>query len=658
MSSSSEPLIDPELLKGLSEEQKQEALAAAAAAKRAEERAEQRALERALKRKEEERRREKELQSARNEKASDIGRAKTKAALAGAGVVFIPKRKREQMQQEQTEEQSATAKDLPLKKPVEPAPKKAAVPERYTNNRGRNSYSSATHWNQREVEEVKRAYLGKTVEEAEQERAERRKKMKLNKKQTFRFNWEASDDTFKEHDPLYSSLATSMSNRRQRNAKPKRDALSQMSSVTIDSVVNKPLERMTQRDWKIIMENYEIVVKGGRAPPPMRSFREMPTKDLPQLHPSILDSIENVMGFKEPSPIQRQAIPIGLQRRDLIGIAETGSGKTVAFGVPICNYLLNLPSEVLNRVAEDGPLALVMAPTRELAIQINEELSKLLSRQKHIKNVCIIGGQQLQFQANELRKGVHILVGTPGRINECIEKSYLVLNQCACAVLDEGDRMIDMGFAPQIESVLDAMGTALKSDIEEEVYEQEKEDRLTIGVPKYRVTALFSATMPLEVERMAKKYLRHPAVISIGDKDSGKNARIIQRVMFLSSPGQKEKALRDLLSRSSHNRDDKTIVFVNEKKHADGVGRIVARMGRAHVVLHGGKNQDEREENLEKFRRGGVVLGMFLSSFAVLLVRFFFANLIPLSPYLVATDVAGRGIDIPNVTHVSRFRKM
>lgn len=187
--------------------------------------------------------------------------------------------------------------------------------------------------------------------------------------------------------------------------------------------------------------------------------------------------------------------------------------------------------------------------------------------------------------------------------------------------------MIDMGFAPQIESILDAMGAGLKSDIEQEAYEQEKQDLSINDVPKYRVTALFSATMPMEVERMAKKYLRHPAVISIGDKDSGKNARILQRVLFLSSPSQKERALRDLLSRSAYRRDDKTIVFVNEKKHADGVGRMVERMGRSCVVLHGGKSQDEREKNLNQFRRGGVVL--------------------------VATDVAGRGIDIPNVTHVS-----
>lgn len=167
--------------------------------------------------------------------------------------------------------------------------------------------------------------------------------------------------------------------------------------------------------------------------------------------------------------------------------------------------------------------------------------------------------------------------------------------------------MIDMGFAPQIESILDAMGGALKSENEEETYEQEKQDLLTNDLPRHRVTAMFSATMPMEVEQIAKRYLRHPAMISIGDQDSGKNARIVQKIIFLSSPGQKENALRDLLRRS-YGRSEKIIVFVNEKKHADQVGRSVARTGRPCVVLHGGKSQDEREENLEQFRRGGVVL--------------------------------------------------
>jgi ATP-dependent RNA helicase DDX23/PRP28 len=288
-------------------------------------------------------------------------------------------------------------------------------------------------------------------------------------------------------------------------------------------------------------------------------------------------------------------------------------------------YLLHLPQSVLNRVADDGPLALVVAPTRELALQIHGELQKLLSRQDQIKTCAIVGGQSLTTQAQQLREGVHLVVGTPGRMNECIEMAYLVLNRCCYVVLDEADRMIDMGFAPQMESILEAMGGLLKSDNEIEAYQQEQEDLQKLlgpekALPKHRLTAMFSATMPLEVERIAKRYMRHPAIISIGDQDSSKNSRIVQRVIFLSSASQKENALRGLLLQPKYLRE-KVIVFVNEKKHADGVGRMVERIGRQCVVLHGGKSQDQREENLASFRRGGIVL--------------------------VATDVAGRGLDIP-----------
>mmetsp|Transcript_19211 Transcript_19211/g.25576 ORF Transcript_19211/g.25576 Transcript_19211/m.25576 type:complete len:281 (-) Transcript_19211:615-1457(-) len=207
--------------------------------------------------------------------------------------------------------------------------------------------------------------------------------------------------------------------------------------------------------------------------------------------------------------------------------------------------------------------------------------------------------------------------------------AYLVLNQCSYIVLDEADRMIDLGFAPQIEQILDSMGGLLKSENETEAYRQERADLEKINkvVPRHRLTAMFSATMPPEVERIAKRYLRHPAVVTIGDQDSGKNTRIVQRVLFLSSPGQKEGALRDILQRLQ--RDEKVIVFVNEKKHAEGVGRMVEKNGRRCVVLHGGKTQEQREENLDSFRRGGVVL--------------------------VATDVAGRGLDIPDVSHIINF---
>jgi ATP-dependent RNA helicase DDX23/PRP28 len=598
-------LIDPALLENLTQEERHEALAAAAAAKRAEQRAEQRALERALREKAEARQREKEVQSL-SQPTSTSGLVQA----IGERVEYIPKGKRDLV--------FDSGKDVPGTIDVD----KTNAGKQRTNNITQTV--DRPKLSKKEELAVKTTYLGKSALQGEDDIVAKRKKQKSSKKTTFKFRWDDTDDTFDDNDVLYKSTVSVTTQRRPNNQEisDKRDI------ATASSIQSKPLAKMTARDWRILRENYEIIVKGGTAPPPLRSFREAPTPDLPVLHTALLEAIEQVLRFKEPSPIQRQAIPIGLQRRDLIGIAETGSGKTVAFGVPLCHYLLNLPSRVLESVADAGPLALVMAPTRELALQIDGEFQKLLSRQRLIRTVGIVGGQQIQQQAQELRRGVHIVVGTPGRINECIDMAYMVLNQCCYIVLDEADRMIDMGFAPQIETILDACGGSLKSENEAETYQQEKEDLQKADVARHRLTAMFSATMPPEVERIAKRYLRHPAIVSVGDKDSGKNARIEQRIMFLASVSQKEKVLREQLQDRRFLRE-KIIVFVNEKKHAEGVGRMVERSGRACVVLHGGKTQEQREENLETFRRGNVVL--------------------------VATDVAGRGLDIPDVAHVINY---
>mmetsp|Transcript_16884 Transcript_16884/g.37985 ORF Transcript_16884/g.37985 Transcript_16884/m.37985 type:complete len:564 (-) Transcript_16884:244-1935(-) len=460
------------------------------------------------------------------------------------------------------------------------------------------------------------------------------KRKRLQKRITFKFEWDDDDDTTNvgkdEPDLLYDDrLRTAVAKTRNRNMK-KRDDL--MSSRNI-SHREKPLSAMTPRDWRILREDHDIRVR-GTAPPPLRHFDEPGTTT--KIHPAILDAVNNTLRYKEPSPIQRQAIPIGMLRRDMIGIAETGSGKTAAFGIPLLHHVLGMRKEVLESVGETGPLALVMAPTRELALQIEEVMKALLSRQRRdsaamVKSLAVVGGQSVTVQATELRKGIHVVVGTPGRLNDCIETSYLVLDRCTYVVLDEADRMIDMGFAPQIASILDAMGGKMKSTVEVEAYRQEKSDisdnKDGNGVPEYRLTAMFSATMPPEVESIAKTYLRHPAYVSVGDRDSGRNTRIVQRVLFLNGMSHKERALRDILSRSRP--DEKIIVFVNEKKNADSTGRMVERCGRRVVVLHGGKAQDQREESLNAFRRGGVVL--------------------------VATDVAGRGLDVPDVSHVINF---
>ena len=379
----------------------------------------------------------------------------------------------------------------------------------------------------------------------------------------------------------------------------------------------KSLEEMTDRDWRIFREDFDIRIQGGRAIKPLRYWNEA---DLPdQLQNAIVD-----LGYKEPSPIQRQSIPIGMLFHDMIGIAETGSGKTAAFSIPMLCYILRLPHEHVSRCNDHGPLAIIMAPTRELAQQIEVEIKKLAAHTT-FTTICIVGGQDISQQGFVLRKGVQIAVGTPGRLLDCIENNYLVLNQCNYVVLDEADRMVDMGFEPQISGVLSAMGGLLKSEDENEFLKEI--EKATKGEELFRITSMFSATMPPGVERIAKTFLRHPVIIKIGDEDSGKNKRITQIVLFLSE-GQKMQHLVESLHKQGDG--DKCIVFVNSKRQGDSLEKMLISKGFHVGTLHGGRSQEQREETLKYFRDGEYNV-------------------------LVATDVAGRGLDIKDVTFVINF---
>eukprot|EP01032_Pedospumella_encystans_P018991 gene18991-21602_t len=407
----------------------------------------------------------------------------------------------------------------------------------------------------------------------------------------------------------------------------KRRRIQELSSLDkqVDSKMGshwseKALADMTERDWRIFREDFDIRIQGGRATLPLRFWNEA------NFPPAVVKAIE-AAGYEKPSPIQRQAVPIGLSGRDIIGIAETGSGKTCAFLLPLVCYLLRLPKEYIDRVQSQGPLAVIMAPTRELAQQIEEECIKLL-KFTNFRTVSVVGGQSIQDQGFTLRNGVEIVIGTPGRMLDCIENNYLVLNQCNYVVLDEADRMIDMGFEPQVVAVLEAMGGLLKDEDEEQAELQLKQNEGTETAKQiFRVTAMFSATMPPAVEQIARTFLRHPVLVRIGDEDSGKNKRIEQRVLFVPEAQKKSKVVEELRRMAS---SDKVIVFVNSKKQGDNLGRHLDTMGYHSGILHGGRSQDQREETLDQFRSGEVQV-------------------------LVATDVAARGLDIPDVSHVINF---
>eukprot|EP01053_Blabericola_migrator_P006352 Blabericola_migrator_1__6351@NODE_31_length_18777_cov_137_037787_g27_i0_p3_GENE_NODE_31_length_18777_cov_137_037787_g27_i0NODE_31_length_18777_cov_137_037787_g27_i0_p3_ORF_typecomplete_len789_score187_42DEAD/PF00270_29/7_1e46DEAD/PF00270_29/5_6Helicase_C/PF00271_31/1_4e29ERCC3_RAD25_C/PF16203_5/1e10ResIII/PF04851_15/3_2e08ResIII/PF04851_15/7_3e02AAA_19/PF13245_6/1_8e03AAA_19/PF13245_6/0_11AAA_19/PF13245_6/1_4e02UTP25/PF06862_12/4_5e03UTP25/PF06862_12/0_0081SNF2_N/PF00176_23/0_034CMS1/PF14617_6/1 len=371
----------------------------------------------------------------------------------------------------------------------------------------------------------------------------------------------------------------------------------------------KPLSEMRDRDWRILREDYSIFVKGGRVPNPIRSWAES------NLSPPVLAAVASA-GYKEPTPIQMQAIPIAMEMKDMIGIAETGSGKTAAFMLPMIEYVMRYP-KLTDESAQLGPHGLVLAPSRELAIQIREETVKF-AQNLEIRAVVLVGGRAPELQALDLRKGAEIIIGTPGRIKDCLEKAYTVLIQCHYVVLDEADRMIDMGFEEVVNWILDQIPSSnMKSADEQDIMVQEAQARS--GEKRYRITQMFSATMPPSVERLAKKYLRQPAVISIGNPGAGKKS-IEQRFEFLSE-GKKKVKLEEVLADLE---DSRIIVFVNQKKNADMIAKTLKRQGYGVVALHGGRSQDNRETSLDQFKNGDVNI-------------------------LVATDVAGRGLDVEDV---------
>jgi ATP-dependent RNA helicase DDX23/PRP28 len=416
------------------------------------------------------------------------------------------------------------------------------------------------------------------------------------------------------------------------------------------------LSEMTSRDWRIMREDFDIRISGGRAPNPLRRWDESP------LSPEILAALAD-MGFDKPSPIQRQAIPAGLEWRDIIGIAETGSGKTAAFVIPMLEYIAACPDTMREAAPRDGPLALIMAPTRELALQIGREAQRLAARRlPPVRVVTVVGGQDIGRQGQAVREGCDIVVGTPGRIIDCLDNRYMVLNQCFYVVLDEADRMVDMGFELQLQAVMGQITTALKDADEARAEAQARaaavRTRSALGSAleqnpatrsaeptadgpgqagscaldrgrMVRVTSMYSATMPRELERLAQTYMRAPLTISIGDDKSRLNRRIEQRVVMCSAGARaKSRELRQALEDAP--RGAGCMIFCNKRKTADAVVRDIRGQGHRCAVLHGGRSQDQREASLADLRAGRL-------------------------RFLVATDVAGRGIDVKNVAMVINY---
>jgi ATP-dependent RNA helicase RhlE len=295
-------------------------------------------------------------------------------------------------------------------------------------------------------------------------------------------------------------------------------------------------------------------------------------------------------GYVTPTPIQAQAIPLVLKGRDVMGLAQTGTGKTAAFTLPIVDRLLGGP----NRTR-----ALVLTPTRELCVQVEESVKKYAFHAP-ISVVSVYGGVPLDPQEKKLRAGVDIVVATPGRLIDHLERQNVVFDDLEVLVLDEADRMLDMGFAPQI-------------------------NRIVADIPSYRQTLLFSATMPPEVEALARKYLRKPVVVQVGRRSSA--ASTVTHAVYPVPRDRKSELLAQLLRAEKL---DSVLVFTRTKHGADRVVRHLERENIEATAMHADKTQPQRTRALEDFKSGKVRV-------------------------LVATDIAQRGLDISGITHVVNY---
>ena len=293
--------------------------------------------------------------------------------------------------------------------------------------------------------------------------------------------------------------------------------------------------------------------------------------------------------FKTPTPIQSQSIPISLEGKDVLGTAQTGTGKTLAFTIPMLNKLLK------NKQA----MALIICPTRELATQVMETVLKLNIREIGIGNALLIGGESMQKQLRQLKKGARIIVGTPGRINDHIERKSLNLSRVNYLVLDETDRMLDMGFTPQIEVILKF-------------------------IPKDHQTLLFSATLPENILKISQKYLNNPERVSVGSL-STPIEKIKQETFQITADKKYHELINQLVERSGS-----ILVFVKTKHGADKIVKRLKYDGHKADAIHGNLRQSKRDRVIRGFRNGN-------------------------SRILIATDVAARGLDIPVIKHVINY---
>ncbi|MTK12015.1 MAG: DEAD/DEAH box helicase [Clostridiaceae bacterium] len=303
----------------------------------------------------------------------------------------------------------------------------------------------------------------------------------------------------------------------------------------------------------------------------------------------ILKSIE-MLGYKYPSEVQAQVIPLALQDKDIIVKSQTGSGKTGAFAIPICEKI---------ELEQKRVQVLVLTPTRELAIQVKEDINNI-GRFKRIRSVAVFGKQPISEQTRQLKQRIHVIVGTPGRTLDHIERKNIDLSDVKYLIIDEADEMLNMGFIEQVETVINAL-------------------------PRDRVTMLFSATMPEEIERLCHNYMVNPIKIEINPESL--TAEKIRQLYYEVENNKKFSLLNKLIYTE---RPDSCIIFCSTKDNVDSLVQRMQSRDYSCNKLHGGMLQKDRIDTIQKFKRGEF-------------------------SFLVATDVAARGIDVENITHIINY---
>jgi ATP-dependent RNA helicase RhlE len=318
----------------------------------------------------------------------------------------------------------------------------------------------------------------------------------------------------------------------------------------------------------------------------------MTFKDLPLITP-ILDALDSE-GYKQPTPIQEQAIPIVLKGNDLLGCAQTGTGKTAAFAIPILQLLNNTQDKNHKAIK-----ALILTPTRELAIQIGESFSAY-GKNLRLKHTVIFGGVSQYGQVHALRSGVETLIATPGRLLDLIDQKIINLSSVSLFVLDEADRMLDMGFIHDVKKVISKL-------------------------PHKKQTLFFSATMPPEIQKLANTILVQPVKVEVTPPST--TVEIIQQSVYYTNKNDKRKLLAHLLNDKSISR---SLVFTRTKHGADKVAKELSKIGIHAEAIHGNKSQNNRQRALNNFKEGNIRV-------------------------LVATDIAARGIDIDELPLVINY---